>query len=89
MANYIVLYPLSLPSGPVLHPALEGEPPVTIDDATLFAAPSEFFTNEERATILINMGVIVPADAPELIPEAQTHLKDTDRKVSQSLRKIT
>lgn len=89
MTQYIVLFPISLDSGPLILPAAEGDPPVLVDDATLFERPSEFYTNEERARILINMGVIVPAEAPEQIPEARKRLETTDKKADASLKAIT
>ena len=65
MTHYIVLFPISLDSGPVIHPAPEGDPPVIVDDATLFETPSELFSDEERATILINKGFLKLATAKQ------------------------
>ncbi len=63
--DYIILYPISPESGPIIHPAPEGDPPVIVSDAVLFAHPSELLTNEERAQILINKGFIKPATAKQ------------------------
>jgi hypothetical protein len=89
MKQYIVLFPISLDSGPLILPAPEGDPPVIVDEATLFSDPSEFFTNDERAQILIRMGVLVSADAPEQIFEARQNLKTTEKKAADSLKAIT
>jgi hypothetical protein len=62
MIQYIVLMPISPDTGPLIRPAAEGEPPTVIDADVLFASPSEMFTAEERAKILIDKGAIVPAD---------------------------
>ena len=63
MTQYIVLHAISPASGPLILPSSDGEPPVLIDEAALFASPSEFFSVEERATILIDKGVIARAPA--------------------------
>lgn len=75
MTQYIVLFPISLDSGPLIMPAETGEPPVIVDDATLFASPSEFFTNDERAKILIDRGAIAlaPAKAIAAAEKAKAH----------------
>lgn len=79
--KYIVLFPISLDSGPIIRPAADGMPPVIVDDTVLFETPSEFFTNEERAKILMNMGAIIPVDAPD---EALSN-----KRATQSLKTIT
>lgn len=89
MKQYIVLFPISLDSGPLILPAAEGDPPVIVDEATLFESPSEFFSNEERAQILIRMGVLAPADAPEQVSEAREKLRSTEKKAAESLKAIT
>jgi hypothetical protein len=86
--QYIVLMTISPSQGKLIHPAPEGEPPVLIDEAVLFAEPSEMLSQEERARILINKGVIVPADAPEQIEEARIKLKQTEREAARSLQRI-
>jgi hypothetical protein len=63
--QYIVLMTISPDQGQLIYPAPEGEPPVIVDEAVLFAASSEHFTVEERAKLLMDKGVIVPADAPD------------------------
>lgn len=87
--QYIVLMTLSPESGQLIHPAPEGEPPVVVDAAVLFAAPSEVFSAEERALILISKGIIVPADAPGLVDAARSKLKQTEADAARSLRSIT
>lgn len=86
--QYIVLMEISPAQGQLIRPAPEGDPPRIIDEAELFAEPSEFLSNEERAKILINKGVIVPADAPDL-ETARAKLKQTQTEAAKSLQRIT
>jgi hypothetical protein len=86
--QYIVLMTISPAQGKLIRPAAEGEPPTLIDEAVLFAEPSEFLSNEERARILINKGVIVPADAPGDIDTARARLRQTQAEAAKSLRTI-
>lgn len=58
--QYEVLQPLSPARGLPILPAPEDAPPVILDEAALFADPSEL-SNAQRAAILIALGVIRPA----------------------------
>lgn len=88
--QYFVLFPLSPNQGPLILPAEEGDPPVLVDEDVLFAgAESELFTREERAKILIDKGVIVPADQSSRIPGARAKLREVEAEAEQSLKQIT
>lgn len=89
MTQYIVLMDISPDQGPLIRPAAEGAEPTIIDEAVLFASPSEFLTVAERALLLINRGVIIPVDQPELIEDAIPRLKKTQADAAQSLKIIT
>lgn len=75
MAEYVVLYPISLESGPIIKPAPEGDPPVIVTDTILFETPSELFSNEERAQILVSKGIIKPATAKQVANAAAVEPK--------------
>ena len=83
MPQYIVLYPISLDSGPIIHPAPEGDPPVIVDDATLFENPSELFSNEERAQILISKGFLKLATAKQAAKAKDTESQPDTTKESE------
>jgi hypothetical protein len=79
MPHYIVLYPLDT-GLTIIHPAPEGDPPVIVDDATLFATPSDEFTNEERATILISKGFLKLATAKQSARANDTDIQPNTTK---------
>lgn len=89
MAQYIVLYAISPDQGPMIKPAAEGEPPVIVDESVLLATPSDTHTNEQRIQILLDKGVIVPANEPERIPEARAKLPVVEAAAAASLRNVT
>lgn len=87
--QYIVLMVISPEQGQLIYPAPEGDPPTIVDESVLFATPSEIFSNEERARILIGKGAIVPADAPQDIDTARVRLRQTQAEAAKSLQRIT
>lgn len=89
MASYIVLYAISPDQGAMIEPAKEGEPPVIVEEAVLLSTPSELLTNEERIQLLLDKGIIVPANEPERIPEALAKLSTVEAEAAASLRSIT
>jgi hypothetical protein len=89
MKQYIVLYPISPDQGEQILPAPEGEPPTIVGEDVLFATPSELLTNEERAKLLIDKGIIVPADQPGKVDEARLRLPAVEAEAAASLRQIT
>lgn len=86
--QYIVLMDISPDQGAIIRAAAEGDPPRIIDEAELFAAPSELLSNEERARILIGKGVIVPADEPEQVEVVRGKLRQTQAEAAASLKLI-
>jgi len=99
MASYILLYPLTPDNWPADFPRSEGafqwphilpanpdEEPVVLDDAQLdgiFAATPRDLTREERIQRLLDLGILVPADAKKKeIAAAIAKAQEFDKKAA-------